>query len=184
MYYQDELYKSKNNALNQNSSTTPNEIKYDGNLITGSETVSESFNSYFSKVGLDLSAKFNQHDTNSYKKFLPKLNSSLLFIQPTSESKVIQLIHSLKNKNSCDPDEISAKFVILAADILATPLKILFNYEIEFGIFPDSFKTAKVIPLYKQGDKTEMGNNRPISIFFTFSKILEKLIFNRTSGVA
>ena len=53
MYYQDELYKSKNNAFktwkviksllscSQNSSTTPNEIKYNGNLITGSETISE-----------------------------------------------------------------------------------------------------------------------------------------------
>ena len=112
MYYQDELYKSKNNAFktwkviksllscSQNSSTTPNKIKYNGNLITGSETISESFNSYFSKVGQDLSAKFNQHDTNSYKKFLPKFNSSSLFIQPTSETEVIQLIHSLKNKNS------------------------------------------------------------------------------------
>ena len=71
MYYQDELYKSKNNAFktwkviksllscSQNSSTTPNEIKYNDNLITGSETISESFNSYFSKVDLDLSAKFN-----------------------------------------------------------------------------------------------------------------------------
>ena len=50
MYYQDELYKSKNDAFitwkiiklllscSQNSSTTPNEIKYNDNLITGSET--------------------------------------------------------------------------------------------------------------------------------------------------
>ena len=155
MHYQHELYKSKNNAFktwkviksllscSQNSSTTPNEIKYNGNLTTGSETISESFNSCFFKLGLDLSTKFNQHDTNSYKKFQPKFNSSSLFNQPTSETEVIQLIHSLKNKNSCGPDEISAKFVILAADILATPLKTLFNYAFEFGIFPDWFKTAK-----------------------------------------
>ena len=102
--------KSKNNAFktwkviksllscSQNSSTTPNEIKYNGNLITDSETISESFNSYFSEVGLDLSAQFNQHDTNSNKKFLPKFNSSSFFIQPTSETEVIQLIHSLKKK--------------------------------------------------------------------------------------
>ena len=136
------------------------------------------------KVGLDLSAKFNQHDTNyhSYKKFLSKFKSFSLFFQPTSETEVIQLIHFLKNKNSCGPDEISAKFVILAADIIATLLKILFNYTFEFGIFPDCFKTAEVIPIYKQGDKMEMGNYRPISILSTFSKILEKLIYNRTKS--
>ena len=113
MYYQDERYKSKNDAFktwkviksflscSHNSSTTPNEIKCNGNLITGSETISELFDSYFSKVGLDLSAKFNQYDNNSYKKFLPKFYSSLLFIQPTSETEPIQLMYSLKNKNSC-----------------------------------------------------------------------------------
>ena len=85
-------------------------------------------------------------------------------------------------KNSGGPDEISAKFVILDADILATPLKILFNYSFEFEIFPDCFKTAKVIPIYKQGDKTEMGNYRPTCILSTFSKILEKLIYNRTQS--
>ena len=110
------------------------------------------------------------------------MNSSSLFIQPTSETEVIQLIHSLKNKNSCGPDEISAKFVILLADILATPLKILFNYAFELGIFPDCFKNAKVIPIYKQGDRAEMGYYCPISILPTFSKILENLIYDRTQS--
>ena len=64
MYHQDELYKSKNNAFktwkviqslffcSQNSSTTPDEIKCNCDLITGSKTIYESFNGYFSKAGL------------------------------------------------------------------------------------------------------------------------------------
>ena len=82
----------------------------------------------------------------------------------------MQPIHSLKYKNSCGPDEISAKFVILAADILATPLKILFNYAFEFGIFSDCFKAAKVIPIYKQGDKTEMAITVLYPFFLPFQK--------------
>ena len=155
MYYQDELYKSKNNAFKtwkviksllscpQNSSPTPNEIKYNGNLITSSATISESFNSYFSKLGLDLSAKFNQHDTNNCKKFLPKFNFSSLFIQPTSEPEVLRLIHSLKNKNSCCPDEISAKFVILAANILATSLKFCIIIRFNLAYFRIASKLPK-----------------------------------------
>ena len=38
-------------------------------------------------------------------------------------------------------------------------------------------KTAKVIPLFKKGDKLDPGNYRPIS---SLSKIIEKLIFKRT----
>ena len=91
----------------QNSSPTPNEIKYNGNLITISATISESFNSYFSKVGLVLSAEFNQHDTNSYKKFLPKFNSSSLFIQPTSEPEVIRLSGLSHDKSICHTTRLS-----------------------------------------------------------------------------
>ena len=47
---------------------------------------------------------------------------------------------------------------------------------IENGIFPDCFKTAKVIPLYKNGDRKDPGNYRPISLLGSLSKIFEKLL--------
>ena len=36
-------------------------------------------------------------------------------------------------------------------------------------------KTAKVIPLFKVGDKASFNNYRPVSLLSQFSKILEKL---------
>ena len=48
---------------------------------------------------------------------------------------------------------------------------------IETGVFPDSLKLAKVIPIYKPGDKTLLSNYRPISILNSFSKIFEKVIY-------
>ena len=75
------------------------------------------------------------------------------------------------------------KVLILAANVLASPLKILFNYAFEFGTFPDSSKTAKIIPSYKQEDETKMGNYRPLFTLSTFSKIVEKLICNKPNHV-
>ena len=40
-------------------------------------------------------------------------------------------------------------------------------------------KIAKVIPIFKSGDKNNMDNYRPISLLSTFSKFLEKLVANR-----
>ena len=47
------------------------------------------------------------------------------------------------------------------------------------GVFPDELKIAKVIPLFKGGKTHMLENYRPISILPLFSKIFEKLIYNR-----
>ena len=43
-------------------------------------------------------------------------------------------------------------------------------------IFPDELKMAKVTPIYKEGDKSNCGNHRLISVLPVIAKILEKLI--------
>ena len=44
---------------------------------------------------------------------------------------------------------------------------------------PDSLKTAKVVPNYKEGLKTAIANYRPISLLIAFSKIYEKIMHRR-----
>ena len=41
------------------------------------------------------------------------------------------------------------------------------------------FKIAKVIPIFKAGDKSQMDNYRPISLLSSFSKIMEKIVAAR-----
>ena len=53
----------------------------------------------------------------------------------------------------------------------------MINTSIESG--PDTMKLAKVIPLYKSKDKQMLNNYRPISLLPIFSKILEKVIYQR-----
>lgn len=47
------------------------------------------------------------------------------------------------------------------------------------GSFPDKMKIAKVCPIFKADDRCEISNYRPISVLPIFSKILEKLLYNR-----
>ena len=44
------------------------------------------------------------------------------------------------------------------------------------GIFPDAYKKAQVIPLFKGGDKDDMNSYRPISLLPVLGKLLEKVI--------
>ena len=44
------------------------------------------------------------------------------------------------------------------------------------GVFPEVWKSAKVVALFKGGDKTLKDNYRPISILPTISKIIERSV--------
>ena len=59
------------------------------------------------------------------------------------------------------------------------PLVHIYNVSFQTGIFPDMMKLAKIKPLFKKGDRRNIQNYRPIFILSAFSKILEKLMYNR-----
>ena len=60
-------------------------------------------------------------------------------------------------------------------DQIVKPLDHIFNLSFSSGIFPSEMKTAKVIPVFKSGNRSDFSNYRPISLLSQFSKILEKL---------
>ena len=59
----------------------------------------------------------------------------------------------------------------------------VFKVSIQQGIFSDSLKVAKVIPIIKSGDKGNVSNYHPISILAIFSKVSERITYNRVNRV-
>ena len=111
---------------------------------------------------------------------LPERLSSSLFLNPTTPNEVFNAIRSLKDTKSLEYDNVSFYFRRIAADVLATPLSYLYSSSFQLGFFPDSLKIARVLSIYKSGEKSEIGSYRPISILSSNSKLLKKLIFSRT----
>ena len=64
----------------------------------------------------------------------------------------------------------------LSAIEIGPTLTYLFNKSMKTGKFPNPWKTAKIVPLHKNGDKSSPGNFRPISILPCVSKILERVV--------
>jgi len=63
--------------------------------------------------------------------------------------------------------------------VIAHPFSHIVNLSIIQGAVPNELKSARVVPLFKKNDKTEVGNYRPVSILCVLSKILEKIIFDQ-----
>lgn len=71
------------------------------------------------------------------------------------------------------------KFVL---DVIAPVLTCVYNLCLSTGVFPQKMQIAKVLALFKKGDRSDISDYRPISILPLFSKCLEKLIFRRLTN--
>ena len=49
----------------------------------------------------------------------------------------------------------------------------IFNLSLSSGIFPDSWKVARVAPIFKKGPSDERSNCRPISVLPAVSRLFE-----------
>jgi len=104
-----------------------------------------------------------------------------IFFKPTKEDEVLEIIRHLKNSSS-GHDLIDVKIIKAMQYEIVKPLVHIFNLSFTQGKIPDSLKIAKVIPIYKKGDRSLFSNYRPISVLPVFSKILEKLAYSRISS--
>ena len=48
-----------------------------------------------------------------------------------------------------------------------------------YGSFPNQWKLANVIPIFKKDDRQSKLNYRPVSLLVSLSKIAEKIVFVR-----
>ena len=70
----------------------------------------------------------------------------------------------------------------MSADIIDKHLTNMINNDLLRNSFSDSTKLASVRPMVKKGERTEIGNYRPVSILNCFSKIYERFLHNQIAS--
>ena len=79
-----------------------------------------------------------------------------MFLTPVDEIEVIRVVESCKNKLSTDANELSMDIVKRIIATIVTP--ITHNLSFKNGVFPDNMRTAKIIPIFKSGDREDCTN--------------------------
>ena len=94
-----------------------------------------------------------------------------------------EVIDTLNNLNPNKARGIDIAPVILknctCAFSLALPIHHLFTISLRSGNLPSEWKTHKIIPVFKSGDKTSVANYQPISLLCVISKVLERLVYDK-----
>ena len=146
--------------------------------INGSKEIANGFNNFFVGVGPKLACEIQKPNNVRVGDYLPNPNINTMFLEPVSDTEIINLVSAWGNKTSLDCHNFSMSLIKKVIVPIAKPLVHIFNLSFNSGKFPDLMKVAKVIPLFKSGKNNTFTNYRPVSLLPQFSKILEKL-FNK-----
>ena len=106
-------------------------------------------------------------------------NNSTLPENKLTEKELEDAFLSLKTDKSPGCDDICANVVKNVCVFIKQPLGYIFNLSLTQGVFPEKLKIARVTPIFKSGDETLLNNYRPISVLPCFSKLLERIMYNR-----
>jgi hypothetical protein len=156
----------------------PTEFIDDGITISSSQEICDSFNRFFTEVGPKLAEKIETIDESPLN-YIQNTNQHSMLLRPASEFEVENIVKSCKKKDSNDYHDISMSTLQRVFVSIKAPITHICNLSLTSGIFPEKMKIAKVIPLYKSGDRDVFNNYRPVSLLPQFSKILEKIFNNR-----
>ena len=146
--------------------------------VNNPHDISDGFNSFYVNLGPSLASKLPNTDIDPIT-YINNGVSKTIFLQPVTENEVIKILKNMKNSSSPGWDAITSKIVKVSYNYFLSPLVHICNLSFMFGVFPNELKIAKVIPLHKGGDMSLLVNYRPVSVLPVFSKLLEKLMYDR-----
>ena len=143
-------------------------------VITEATEISDTFNHHFTNIGENLANNIGKSNVDPTQ-YLKSPNSVFSFNE-IDIGKVRRLLNQISTKKSPCLDNIPGNLLKIAADILAPSLTKIFNKSLSTGIYPNDWKLARVVPVFKIGDRSDMINYRPISIISSAAKIFEKIV--------
>ena len=105
-------------------------------------------------------------------------NTATFSFSAVTPDEVEKIISSLKNSKAAGIDELDTYILKLIKKEVVPAVCHILNLSIQTNKFPNRWKIAKVVPLYKgKGSKLECKNYRPVAILPVLSKVLERAVF-------
>ena len=161
--------------------TTCTKFELDGKMISDKLQIANGFCNFFQTVASKLKRScipFKEFVWSTPNEKLLNVNSIFKFSH-VSVPEVKKHLKQLKRKKAEGIDEIHNSILRDCAHKLAPSIAHIINQSLKSAQIAEDLKTAKVTPIFKDGEKSKYTNYRPISVLPTISKILERCVYNQ-----
>lgn len=111
----------------------------------------------------------------------PSIEPNNYIINPCSDTELKEAAWKSATDKAPGNDLLTFKIIRVAWPLISDPLLDLVNDCLTAGLFPSTWKHAKVVTIRKSADKDQRlpKSFRPISLLPSMAKILERIIVNR-----
>lgn len=137
-------------------------------MVSDQAAIAQHFNDYFHSVFSAPSASLPTTKADHA--------ATVNFI---SYSGVVAMLLNSKTKTSCGPDNIPNIFLRRFAESVAKYLVIIFRVSLLSAELPEDWRSARVVPIFKKGDRLLLQNYRPISLTSSCCKLIEHIIAHK-----
>jgi len=149
----------------------------DDRIVTDKNVIVNEFNDFFANIGASLAQNIPVTQAKPCTFLKGNYNSSF-YVSPVIEQELCTVISKLRN-SACGLDDLNPEVIKSVSSAIVKPLLHILNLSFQQGIVPTELKSAYITPLFKGGDPMIIKNYRPVSVLPVFSKIFERLMYNR-----
>lgn len=132
----------------------------------------ESLNSYYVNVAGETEVNntlMKFYEQNSFKE------NVVFNFQEIDNNCIYKALSTIKSE-AYGTDNINLKMLTLVLPYCVDVIRNLINFSLKFGVFPNDWKTALILPIPKISTPIEFKDLRPINILPCLSKLLEKIV--------
>ena len=150
------LRKATNSKVKKDNSIT--NITVNGTFINNPKLIADHFNNFFANVALDITKEINPCN-DPLPDYNPDTNLNFSFTNnPITTSEIVEATEQLNEKKTQDLNGLSTFLLQKIIRTVSTPLCHIFSKSFSTGLIPTQLKIAKIVPLYKSGDKSFLDN--------------------------
>ena len=139
--------------------------------------IPNKFNDYFSNIPQELVSNIQAVD-NDFNTYIKNRIPNSFYMSNITHKELEDAIEGLK-LNGGGVDKLSTSILKEIKSVITIPLIHIFNLCLNQGYFPSELKLGCITPIFKKGDKSKISNYRPVCSLSHFSKILERIVYNR-----
>ena len=164
-------------AGNESKSSKITQLETEDTITTDPIEISNVLNTHFSQIGPSLASQI-QATSSKYTDYITP-TEQIFRLTEISSQEILELIEKIPGNKASGLDNISARLLKEAAPVVTRSLSYIINLSITTGIFPNSWKIAKVTPIFKGDATTDPNNYRPISVLPIVSKLIKRIVFKQ-----